>query len=248
MKQVKVKNIVFNEGLPKICVPITGTTENEILEEFTELKNIDSDLIELRIDYFEHVLNEQSVINLLNKIKKINDKPMIFTLRSKGEGGIKDFADEYYFSLNNKVVEGNLADLIDIEFFKNEKEVKTIINEAKKNEIKIILSNHEFLKTPAKEEISLRLNKMADYGADIPKIAVMTDSPEDVLMLLEASIDFKKENKSPFIAIAMGPLGIVTRIACNLSGSCMTYASFKNSSAPGQLNVKLIKELLEIMG
>lgn len=52
---------------------------------------------------------------------------------------------------------------------------------------KVIGSNHDFDKTPAKSDIVFRLRKMQDMEADIPKIAVMPKSRKDVLTLLAAT-------------------------------------------------------------
>lgn len=246
MKNVQIKNLIFNEGLPKICVPVIGLTENEILSEFNELNNIDMDLVEFRADYFEYVKDEFRVLYLLKKIRELYNKPLLFTLRTKKEGGASNITDDYYFKLNNMVIESKLIDLIDIEFFLNFEEVNNTINLATKNQVVTILSNHDFMKTPSEEEILFKLNKMMKFG-DIAKIAVMSNSEEDVLTLLSCALKLKKDKKGPFIAIAMGPFGIISRISCELFGSCMTYASNKNLSAPGQINVKLAKEILKIM-
>ena len=48
----------------------------------------------------------------------------------------------------------------------------------------MIASNHDFRKTPSKEELIARMRKMQELGADIPKIAVMPQSTEDLLTLL----------------------------------------------------------------
>lgn len=84
MKNIKVKNIILNEGLPKICVPVISVTENEILMEFTKLNNVDIDLVEFRADYYELVQDESKVINLLKKVRDLYKKPILFTLRTKG--------------------------------------------------------------------------------------------------------------------------------------------------------------------
>ena len=244
MKNVQVENIVFNGNLPKICVPVTCITESEILDNFNELNNIDIDLAELRADYFEFVQDRYKVISLLDKIRKLYHKPLLFTLRTKKEGGASEITADYYFKLNNSIIESKLVDIIDIEFFSQLEEINYTIDLAEKNQIKTILSNHDFLKTPSMEEIINRINKMTDCG-DIAKIAVMPNSEEDVLTLLSASLKLKKEKKGPFIAIAMGPLGIISRISCELFGSCMTYASYKDQSAPGQIDYKLTKEILK---
>jgi 3-dehydroquinate dehydratase-1 len=246
MKNVQVKNVVFNDSLPKICVPVTCISESEILDNFNELNNTDIDLAELRADYFEFARDRFKVISLLEKIRKLYHKPLLFTLRTKKEGGASEITADYYFELNNSVIEGKLADMIDIEFFSQPEEINHTIDLAGKNQVKTILSSHDFLKTPSAEEIITILNKMINCG-DIAKIAVMPNSEEDVLTLLSASLKLKKEKKGPFIAIAMGPLGIISRISCELFGSCMTYASHKDKSAPGQVDYKLTKEILKIM-
>ncbi|MDD3227221.1 MAG: type I 3-dehydroquinate dehydratase [Tissierellia bacterium] len=245
MKNIRIKDINLN-GMPKICVPVTGVTENEILGEFNKLKNTPLDLVELRADYFEFVKDQTKVTDLLEKIRKLYDKPLLFTLRTKKEGGVSYINTDYYFKLNKNVIESKLVELIDIEFFSQAEGVDSIVDLARKNMVVTILSNHDFLKTPPEEEIISRVNKMMDCG-DIAKIAVMPNSEEDVLTLLSAALKLKKEKKGPFIAISMGPLGIISRISCELIGSCMTYASHKDKSAPGQIDAKLIKEIIKIM-
>ena len=245
MKNIRIKDINLN-GMPKICVPVTGVTENEILGEFNKLKNTPLDLVELRADYFEFVKDQTKVTDLLEKIRKLYDKPLLFTLRTKKEGGVSYINTDYYFKLNKNVIESKLVELIDIEFFSQAEGVDSIVDLSRKNRVVTILSNHDFLKTPPEEEIISRVNKMMDCG-DIAKIAVMPNSEEDVLTLLSAALKLKKEKKGPFIAISMGPLGIISRISCELIGSCMTYASHKDKSAPGQIDAKLIKEIIKIM-
>jgi len=245
VKNIRIKDINLN-GMPKICVPVTGVTENEILGEFNKLKNTPLDLVELRADYFEFVKDQTKVTDLLEKIRKLYDKPLLFTLRTKKEGGVSYINTDYYFKLNKNVIESKLVELIDIEFFSQAEGVDSIVDLARKNMVVTILSNHDFLKTPPEEEIISRVNKMMDCG-DIAKIAVMPNSEEDVLTLLSAALKLKKEKKGPFIAISMGPLGIISRISCELIGSCMTYASHKDKSAPGQIDAKLIKEIIKIM-
>ncbi len=245
MKNIRIKDINLN-GMPKICVPVTGVTENEILGEFNKLKNTPLDLVELRADYFEFVQDQTKVTDLLEKIRKLYDKPLLFTLRTKKEGGVSYINTDYYFKLNKNVIESKLVELIDIEFFSQAEGVDSIVDLSRKNRVVTILSNHDFLKTPPEEEIISRVNKMMDCG-DIAKIAVMPNSEEDVLTLLSAALKLKKEKKGPFIAISMGPLGIISRISCELIGSCMTYASHKDKSTPGQIDAKLIKEIIKIM-
>ena len=248
MITTKVNNIIFNDGKPKICVPITSSTDEQILNDFEILENLDFDLVELRIDYYEHVESFNKVSELLRKIKKSYAKPLLFTFRTVQEGGMHDISEEKYFSLNHFAIEIGLVDMLDIELFNSQEEIKKIIDNARLNNVKIIMSNHDFNKTPSKEEIIHRLTKMQEYGADITKIAVMPNSEEDVLTLISATLEMKKtEADRPFVTISMGSLGVITRLTGELFGSCMTFAALNNTSAPGQINVRNAREILELL-
>ena len=70
------------------------------------------------------------------------------------------------------------------------------------------MSNHDFHKTPAQEDIIYRLRRMQDLGADLPKIAVMPQSPQDVLTLLAATLTMKEKYATrPLITMSMGKSG-----------------------------------------
>ncbi|MDW5300186.1 MAG: type I 3-dehydroquinate dehydratase [Sedimentibacter sp.] len=245
MEKLQIKNVTFNEGAPKICIPLTGVNERQILNEIDNLKTVDYDLAELRIDFFENVNDSSKVKNLLENIRKIYYKPLLFTFRTKKEGGTCDISEDNYFRLNYNAIESRLIDLVDIELFSNDEKIKKIIKFAKKHQVKVIMSNHDFFKTPPKEEIIGRLVKMQEYGADIAKIAVMPNSEEDVLTLLSATLEIKKRKK-PCITMSMGSLGVITRLTGELFGSCMTFATVKNLSAPGQVNAKNTRDILNL--
>lgn len=246
MKVVKIKDISINRGKAKICVPIVSTREREILNDFNALRSLGPDLVEFRADYFQDIQDPLKVLDLLDKIRLLYEGPLIFTLRTKKEGGVTEISPEYYFHLNSKVLKSGLIDLIDIEFSSQIDNFYKTIDLANEKKVATIVSSHKIVDTPTEDQIITRVDKMIEYG-DIGKIAVMPNSEEDVLTLLSASLQLKKEKKGPFIAIAMGPLGTISRISCNLFGSCITYASYKGQSAPGQLNLKLTKEILKVM-
>jgi 3-dehydroquinate dehydratase-1 len=245
MNYVQVNDLIFKEGNPKICVPLTGITDYQVLNDLKTLKFFDYDLVELRIDYYENVEDFSKVIDLLKKIRKNYTKPLLFTFRTKDEGGMHEMSEEKYFSLNQHIIESGLIDLVDIELLRNEELIKGTISLAKNKDVKVIMSNHDFSKTPSKEEIVSRLVKMQEYDADITKIAVMPNCEEDVLTLMAATLEMKKEKGDrPFITMSMGSLGVVSRLTGQLFGSCLTFASLNKSSAPGQINVKYAREIL----
>ena len=92
VKIVQVKDIVFNEGRPKICVPLVGKTKQDILAAVKILENVAFDLAELRIDFFEGVEHPEQVEALLAEIKSLYKKPLLFTFRTKKEGGERELS------------------------------------------------------------------------------------------------------------------------------------------------------------
>ncbi len=248
MKTVEVKDIVFNEGAPKICLPLVGKTEQTILNEVDFLDTVDFDLAEFRVDFYEDVEDFNKVKDLLQKIRQNYNKPLLFTFRTKREGGEYEMSEEKYFELNRMAIESGFIDLVDVELFSSQDKIKELIAFAKGKDVKVIMSNHDFYKTPEKEEIVNRLVKMQEYDADITKIAVMPQCEEDVLTLLSATLEMKKEKGDrPCITMSMASLGVLSRLCGELFGSCMTFVAAKEVSAPGQVNVKEVRNILDLL-
>lgn len=248
MKIVQVKDVVFNEGAPKICVPIVGKTEEQILDEVDYLKDVDFDLAEFRVDFYEYVEDYSKVIELLKKIKKTFNKPLLFTFRTKKEGGEYEMSEEKYFALNHAAIQSGYIDLVDVELFSSEVVIKELIKTARENNVKVVMSNHDFFKTPAKDELVKRLVKMQEYDADITKIAVMPKCEEDVLTLISATLEMKNKTADrPCITMSMGSLGVISRLCGELFGSCMTFAAARKVSAPGQINVVDARNILKLL-
>ncbi|WP_137663524.1 type I 3-dehydroquinate dehydratase [Enterococcus hulanensis] len=245
MKTVTVDHVKIGEGLPKIIVPIVGKTTEDLLSEAETVHALDCDLVEWRIDFFELVHEPQAVAKLSHNLKAILEKPLLITFRTKKEGGVCELSDDDYFNLYKVIIlEGDL-DLLDVELFMPEKKVAETIDLAHQNGIKIIMCNHDFDKTPEKNEIITRLRSMQEKGADICKIAVMPQSSADVLTLLDATREMYEEYANvPLITMSMGALGMVSRISGQVFGSAATFGSAGTASAPGQVPVVELRKML----
>ena len=182
MKCVEVRGVKIGEGIPKIIVPIVGTTKKEILEAADSLNGISMDLVEWRADWFDDVFDFEKVKDVLEELRKrLGSIPILFTFRTAGEGGEKVVSADEYAQLNIKAAQTGLVDLIDVEAFTGDAVVRKIIEEAHRTGVRVVASNHDFAATPLKDEIVSRLRRMQELGADIPKIAVMPRSSADVL-------------------------------------------------------------------
>lgn len=251
MKQiVKVRNITIGDTT-KICVSITDNNIEDIIKSFNDFQKLPIDIIEWRFDYFLYSFTENidtildDINFILSDIKKINNKPIIFTLRSKDEGG--DFLlnkDNYrYLILFYKIIiERQYFDIIDFEFFNIKyKDLKSLVSLSQYNNIKTIFSNHNFNKTPREKEIISIIKKMISLNCDIVKIAYMAKTKKDVINVLNASYRFS--DNIPIIAISMGQLGSITRIfSCDIS-----FAKLENSLSNnlGQIDVIKLKFILD---
>lgn len=248
MRPVKVRNVVIGEGRPKICVPIVGVSRLDILREAKEIARLAADIVEWRADWFVGVFDIDVVIMTLNNLRDIlGDTPILFTFRTLKEGGEKAISPDKYVLLNKMVVQTGLVDFIDVELFSGDDVVKELVEEAHLYDVKVVASNHDFAKTPSKEEIVGRLVKMQELGADIPKIAVMPQCKKDVLTLLEATEEMASEHADrPIITISMGKEGMISRTAGECFGSAVTFGAAGKASAPGQIGVEELKQVLDI--
>jgi 3-dehydroquinate dehydratase-1 len=248
-KVVKIKNVTLGEGLPKICVSMVGETIQELVMEAAVLKELDFDVVEWRVDFFKDVTNIVEVKNALHLIRDaLADKPIVFTFRSASEGGQKEVTKAFYVELYKSIAQTKLVEAIDVELLNDEKDIKELVEVAHANGIVVIISNHDFQKTPGKEEIISRLLKAQELGGDIPKIAVMPTCAKDVIILLDATRIMSEEYADgPIITMSMADKGIISRLSGELFGSALTFASAKRVSAPGQISVLELRKTIALI-
>lgn len=246
MIPVVIRNVKIGEGIPKICVPIVGVTTEEIISQAKTISTLPTDVVEWRVDWYEDVFSIEKVKQVLFKLREeLGTIPLLFTFRTAEEGGKQHIDDATYLLLNKMIVDTRCADLIDVEIFSKGLVAKDIIDYAHQNDIKVIASNHDFEKTPERVEIIARLERMQELGADILKIAVMPNCEEDVHTLLVATKEMAVQSKRPLVTMSMSEIGMKSRISGEEYGSAMTFGTAGRTSAPGQIPVEELKEILE---
>lgn len=245
MNTIKIKNVEIGKGIPKICIPLTGKNREEIIEEMEIVKKSNPDLIEWRVDFFEESDNPERVCEMLGTINdSFKQIPVLFTFRTKEEGGEKSIMSEDYVKLLKEVSEKRLADIVDVQVFWYGEKSEDFIKELKETGAVVLASSHHFEGTPSVREMSDALYTMENRGADIVKLAVMPQSGKDVCALLEATMERKEHSNKPMITMSMGQSGMLSRICGALTGSCVTFASGKQASAPGQIKADELKKVL----
>ena len=253
MDTIRIRNVIIGEGIPKICIPVTGITAEEISSQARDAVSAEADIVEWRADWFEGVFDFTEVDAVLCHLRSIlGDTPLLMTFRSSEEGGEKDIDNDQYAELNIRAAASGLVDLIDIEVFSCAispgSHRDRLIEDIHAHGVRVVGSYHDFCATPSKEEIVRKMIKIQDTGADIIKIAVMPHSKADVLTLLEAANEMVTVYaERPVIAVSMGSLGSVSRIAGEVFGSAVTFGTAGKSSAPGQIDAGELRTAMEIL-
>lgn len=245
-KSVKAGNVILGDGIPKICVPIVAKTKEAALEEAKALTALPADLAEWRLDCLEDPWEASEILLGLKAV--LGEVPLLVTFRTKAEGGNREFSKEDYLKLNQRMLTAGGMELLDVELFTGELEVRCLIEAAHQAGVQIVMSSHDFARTPEQEEMLQRLLKMQELGADITKLAVMPRNYEDVTRLFAVSTAMRERYADrPFITMSMGDLGLASRVCGSLTGSALTFGSAAEASAPGQMKAEVLSEVLKAL-
>ncbi len=248
IQPIQLGTLTIGCGIPKICVPITGKKKEDIIRQAEDIRDAGADLVEWRADFFENVENEQDVTDILSTVRAILcGIPLLFTFRTQEEGGERYISTKHYVNLNAMAAETRLVDAVDVEIFRGKEMVQPLIHEIHQNGCIVVGSNHHFTKTPAKEELLTIFDRMDKAGADILKVAVMPANQADVLTLLDATHEETRRTTRPVITMSMAGIGSVSRICGEFFGSSVTFASVEECSAPGQLPLKAMRQILDVL-
>ncbi len=219
---------IINEIKLKICVPVIENNLSAFIRQMNNIKG--ADIIELRIDYLKDIDEK-----ILEKIIRSKQGKVIVTCRPKHLGGNFSGSEKQRIKLLKRAIDSG-AEYIDIEIEAGDAILKEII--MNKKDTKIIISHHDFQKTPGLNKLEKIYQKINSFKPDIVKIATTAVSINDCFTIFNL-----QEGKSNLAALSMGIKGQLTRILPGKFGSMIAYASIKGKeSAPGQLSVKGLKE------
>lgn len=249
MNTVKMRNLEIGTGTPKVIVPIVAATAEGIVAKGRELSQYSMDVVEWRVDFYEDVFNTANVVETAHALRQaLGETPILFTFRTKKEGGEKEIDMDAYTALNQAVADSGAVDAVDVEIFSGDDVVrKNIANIHSAGKV-VVGSNHDFFKTPTKTDLIYRLRKMQDLGADIPKIAVMPQNKQDVLTLLSATEEMSRcYADRPIITMSMSGDGVLSRLCGEVFGSAMTFGAVGQVSAPGQIPVEQLTSVMNVI-
>ena len=240
---------IGNGRFPAICMPLIGRTRETLRSEVAAVAAKKPDIIEWRVDFFEGIANTAEVIAVASEIKQAaGDIPLLFTRRSVREGGEKiALSEQQVIELYRAVCAGGHAAIVDYEMGNEPDHVRAVRELSRAGGVKLILSFHDFSKTPAVEFLNERFAQAERLGADIAKVAVMPRAMDDILVLLAATLQSSRKLGIPVVSMAMGGQGALTRVGGWAFGSAMTFAAGENRSAPGQMPIEDVQAALAVL-
>lgn len=243
-----IKGKIIGKGKPLVCVPVMESSKEEILRETRRLEEAHTEMIEWRVDAFENVESPNAIREILNEMKHIiKESILVYTFRSKNQGGCKALSAADIYDIHQVAAESDVVDFIDVEYFEAKNPQKEIAM-LQEMGVYVIASHHDFEQTPDTEVIRMLLEQIRESGADVVKLAVMPQNMWDVLHLLEETNRFHENHPDyPLITMSMGAKGGISRVAGEFFGSCVTFGAGGQASAPGQLPVKQLEEILHIL-
>jgi len=219
-----------------ICIPIKSKKQSELLELIKKAEK-KADIIEIWLDEVKDLDLKQLFEN-----KK---KPYLITCKSPNEKGAFDGDENKKVALLTEAAKLG-ADYIDIGIDTGQNLIKKLVEN--KETAKIIVSYHNFTRTPNFEELQKMVDLEYEFGADIGKIATYAEKEEDNLEIFKL-LKTEKENDRKIIALCMGKKGKISRIFNTELGSYVTFAALddKNKTADGQMSIEEYEQIKKIV-
>lgn len=125
--------------------------------------------------------------------------------------------------------------------------VGSVIREVKAMGSEVIVSFHDFSKTPSRNELGEVLDSQIKAGSDVCKV-VKPHYPRDSLSIL--CFVEEESSKTRLVSFAMGHHGVASRILSPLFGAEFTFASLTEASktADDQLTIDNLRSAWQLLG
>lgn len=207
-----------------ICVSIGRTRHKMMLLEIQEAARQGAEMIEVRLDFLARPPD-------FKRILAVKSCPMVVTVRRQEDGGRWTRSEsERLMLLRQAIVAG--FEWVDLE-------TDVIDQVPRYRDVKRIVSYHNLREMPA--DLEAIHERMCQQDADVVKLAVRAESPEDNLRVLRLCGSTAK----PTVAICMGDFGTPSRVLAGRFGAPFTYAAFNRERgiAPGILSFDDMKNV-----
>ncbi len=204
---------------PRICLVLTGRTLDEDVAQYRS-QSLFTDMVELRAD----LLSAQDRARAA-EFPEMVPVPCVLTFRRKSDGGAFDGAEKARASFFRRTLSSPDAKKFAYVDFEADFRDEALESLAKRSGVRVIRSLHKF-DGPVKDIESACRGLVGDRD-EIAKVAFMPRSMNDVSRLFASVARAERCGRDlpPHVVIAMGPVGLASRVLAGRLGSLWTYAS-----------------------
>lgn len=247
-KSVRWGQVELGAGMPKICVPVMGGSLDALREAARRAKDAQADIVELRIDSLSPMPEVKQALAACRTVREgAGSIPILFTLRTARDGGPGSADERAYEALLCALAKERPFEAVDCELSVGEEAFERIARTAHAQGISVVGSSHEFGAMGDMKRAGEWFFRQQALGADVCKAAVMTHSRMEALEAVTTMARAGEKLDRPMIAIAMGPDGVFSRLCCEALGSCMTFGTAGDASAPGQMDARELRNVLSVL-
>ncbi|KAL1887377.1 hypothetical protein Sste5346_010257 [Sporothrix stenoceras] len=234
-------------------IPLTFTDVTDG-KDVLERIGYGGDVWELRVDLLSPTPQQADAVNLpplsyvkdqLHALQAMSPKPILFTIRTKSQGGkFPDDAVKEALDLMLLAVENGVA-YIDVEVEWPESLLSAI--SAKKGASKLVASYHSWTGKVAwtSQELMDKFDAANAFG-DIIKLSILSATIEDCTDLSLFVRHYRLTHTKPLLAVGMGANGQLSRITSPIS--LVTHKLIPSPSAPGQLSLAQVHQARHLIG
>ncbi len=227
-------------SVQKICIPIRESNVASLEAAIASARSR-AGFLELRLDYLDP---SALTVSNLSEWAALAGVPVIATFRRKANGGEFPGDEAEQMQVVNAAIQAKVA-YVDLEIETIENSLHGNLSSLKCRGTRIIASYHHFEATPS--DLQTTFERLRVTLPDVLKIATQARSFSDNHRLLEL-ITRGEKNRMPVIAVAMGELGIYSRILAPSLGAMLTYGSLEEGleTAPGQVTAEDLHQVYRI--
>ena len=219
----------------RICVSVSGTSLTQLVGRVEQAERVGADIIEVRLDSLRGRHD-------LSKLSRAADPPLIATNRPQSEKGSYAGSEGERLKVLEAAVDAGF-EYADLE--STTETLDTVVSALCERGAKVILSQHDYSRTPGQASLKTTLLRLRKHEPDICKIVSTAQFPRDNLTIL----DFLDHNhaSSSMVCFAMGKAGLWSRVLAPFYGSSFTYASLGPGleTAPGQPTLDTLRRIYE---
>ena len=226
-----------------ICIPVVAARQDDALRIIEQGARL-ADVLELRMD----MLQDGNLKELIGAVRSSSSSVKVLVTNRQAQGSGASDEKERIGVLLEAVSLG--ADFVDMELTTApvwRERVKAMIAR-RGSRTALIVSHHEFTRTPSRKALIGVFNESVQAGAGIVKIVTLARAPQDNLAVLSL-VPYARRRKREIIAFCMGKEGQVSRVMAPLLGAFFTFASLKRGaeSAAGQLTIGDMRNIYRIL-